>query len=75
MFFEGQGVPQDYVEAHLWIELAASREFGDTGKRYTDMLDRVGERMTPQHLAEAQQRARERERESRRGLTRAKPMK
>ena len=29
MYDQGQGVPQDYVEAHKWINLAASRVTGD----------------------------------------------
>jgi TPR repeat protein len=29
MYDQGQGVPQDYVEAHKWINLAASHVTGD----------------------------------------------
>ena len=53
----GQGVPQDYVEAHMWYNLAASlRLTGEFGVRNRD---RVAGRMTPDQIAEAQRRARE----------------
>ena len=33
IYVKGQGVPQDYVEAHKWVNLAASRSTGDDQKR------------------------------------------
>jgi len=30
MYRDGRGAPQDYVQAHLWFNLAASRVTGDT---------------------------------------------
>ena len=59
MCYQGQRVPQDYVEAHMWLELAASRASGDDQKRYADARDLVAKKMTPQQIAEAQRRARE----------------
>ncbi len=41
-----QGVPQDYVQAHMWFNLAAA----------TKALDTVAKRMTPAQIAEAQLR-------------------
>ena len=57
----GQGVPQDYVQAHKWINLSASRM--TPGKE--DALDSrsardtVAELMTASQVAEAQRLARE----------------
>ena len=55
----GRGIPQDYVEAHIWFNLAAAQSselFRDT---YMALRDGVAEQMTPEQLAEAQRRARE----------------
>jgi uncharacterized protein len=55
MYGLGQGVPQDYVIAHMWFNLAAARGYKDAaGNR-----DKVGARMTPAQIAEAQRLARE----------------
>ena len=54
--FQGSGqLPQDYVLAHMWLNLAASQ--GDEyGIKVRDLLE---EHMTPAQLAEAQRLARE----------------
>lgn len=50
----GNGTPQNFVEAHKWYNLAASR-----GHRHAaDARDAVAQRMTTQQIAEAQQAAR-----------------
>ena len=60
---DGQGVPQDYVESHKWFNLAASRMSAANQQQLTDARARLESRdavatlMTPQQLAEAQQRA------------------
>ena len=51
----GQGVPQDYVEAHKWYNLAASRG-ADTARNNRDI---IAERITSEQIAEAQRQARE----------------
>ena len=56
-YYSGWGVPQDYVEAHKWRNLAASRTSTENRKRYGDARDEVAEKMTPQQIADAQQRA------------------
>ena len=60
MYHNGQGVPQDDVEAHKWYNLAASRfppgENRDTATKYRD--DVLAKKMTPEQLADAQRRAR-----------------
>ena len=32
MYDDGEGVPQDYVQAHMWCNLAASRRTGEDGE-------------------------------------------
>ena len=59
MYFKGQGVPQDYVQAHMWMNLAASRARGSDQKTYADARDALARIMTPAQIAEAQRRARE----------------
>ncbi len=60
MYFLGQGVPQDYVQSHMWYNLAASRfppgEGRDLAVRNRDI---VAEKMTPAQISEAQKLARE----------------
>jgi len=51
----GLAVPQDYVQAHLWFNLAAAQ--GDESAR--EGRDIIGLRMTPARIAEAQKLARE----------------
>ena len=59
MYSEGLGVLQDFVEAHRWYNLAASRLTGDQREEAATDRDAVAERMTPADLSEAQRRARE----------------
>jgi TPR repeat protein len=55
MYANGQGVPQDYVLAHMWFNLAAAQ--GDpNGKGLRDL---VAKSMTSEQIAEAQRMARE----------------
>jgi uncharacterized protein len=51
----GRGVPQNYVRAHMWFNLASAQ--GDKGAaKARDSLARV---MTPDQIAEAQKLAAE----------------
>jgi hypothetical protein len=62
MYFHGDGVRQDYVQAHKWYNLAASRyPATDTERRDEAVKNRdiVAARMTPVEIAEAQKLARE----------------
>ena len=54
LFAKGLGAPQDYVEAHKWFNLAASR--GEEAA--VEERDALTARMTPDQVAEAQARAR-----------------
>jgi uncharacterized protein len=55
MYFFGKGVPQDYVSAHMWSNLAAAGGNKDAAKS----RDAVAAMMTPAQIAEAQKLARE----------------
>jgi uncharacterized protein len=54
MYKEGKGVPQDYVYAHMWFNLAAEQNPGSTRAR-----DDIASKMTADQIAQAQQLARE----------------
>jgi TPR repeat protein len=55
MYFAGRGVPQDYVMAHMWLNLAvANGNDVAAGAR-----DTVSAKMTAAQIAEAQKLARE----------------
>ena len=55
LFVQGLGTPQDYIEAHKWFNLAASR--GET--EALRERDALAEKMTAEERAEAQKLARE----------------
>jgi TPR repeat protein len=62
MYHNGQGVPQDYVLAHMWLNLAALR-FPASEKKNQEMANKdrdiTASEMTPDQIAEAQRLARE----------------
>jgi hypothetical protein len=55
MYRKGQDVPQDYVEAHKWFNLATAAGDADAAK-YRDLTVKL---MSPAQIAEAQRLARE----------------
>jgi uncharacterized protein len=55
LYFEGFGVPQDYLQAHMWLNLAAAQG-NERGRMNRDM---VAAKMTPSQIEEAQRLARE----------------
>ena len=55
MYEAGRGVPQNYVLAHMWFDLAAARGF----RRAAELRDLSVDHMTPEQVAEAQKLARE----------------
>ena len=58
MYEKGQGVPQDFILAHMMYNLAAAQESGNDN--YPGMRRKsLEERMTPAQIAEAQKLARE----------------
>lgn len=54
-YLQGLGVLQDYVEAHKWFNLAASRGAAEAVAE----RDALADKMTPAHVARAQELARE----------------
>jgi TPR repeat protein len=54
MYVLGWGVTQDYVQAHMWYNLAAARGMKIAGK----VRDLLAEQMTPEQIAKAQKLAR-----------------
>jgi len=55
----GRGVPQDYVEAQMWFNIAVASFKGEKPDPAAENRDRVAAKMTPAQIAEAQKRARE----------------
>ena len=53
-FAKGLGVPQDYILAHMWLNLAAGRGSAEAARE----RDGLAANMIPQHIASAQERAR-----------------
>ncbi len=60
MYSEGKGVPQDYAQAHMWFNLAASRyPPGEDRDMAVNNRDIVAKWMTPAQISEAEKLARE----------------
>ncbi len=60
MYSNGRGVPQDYVQAYMWYNLAASRlPPGEKRDIAVKSRDDVAEKMNPAQISEAQKLARE----------------
>ena len=58
-YYNGEGVPEDAVQAHMWVTLAASRLTGEDRDQAVGSRDMTANLMTPEQLAEAQRLARE----------------
>lgn len=58
-YYLGRGVVQNYVKAHMWMNLAAARANGDDQKRYADLRAEVVGKMTAPQIEEAQRLAQE----------------
>ena len=54
LYLQGLGAPQDYVLAHMWFNLSASRGEAEALRE----RDALAAKMTPQQIASAQERAR-----------------
>jgi TPR repeat protein len=57
LYAEGHGVPQDYVSAYMWLNLAEAQE--GPNAYFGGLRDKVALFMTPAQIAEAQKLARE----------------
>jgi len=65
-YVRGEGVPQDYVQAHFWFNLAASGTFAEKSRLANDpqtsaatAREEVASKMTLAQIAEAQRMVRE----------------
>jgi uncharacterized protein len=58
MYRYGEGVPQDYVTAYVWFNLAASNQEEPWAKIIRDLRDNLSELMTPSQIEEGQRCAR-----------------
>ena len=58
LYVLGQGVAPDYAEGYKWFEIAASHGSGAERLEYIQNRDAVALLMTPEQIADAQQRAR-----------------
>jgi len=54
-YLGGQGVPQDYIQAHMWFNLAGAGGF----TKSVELRDTVAGKMTLQQIADAQRLARD----------------
>ena len=59
MYKIGEGVPQDYVEAHKWLNIAGTKKSGPVSELRRKARDKLARKMTPAQIAEAQRLARE----------------
>ncbi len=60
MYAVGEGVPQNSVQAHVWINLAALKlPPGERRDKTGEVRDIVAKTMTPAQISEAQKLARE----------------
>ena len=57
LYADGKGVPQDYLEAYFWLNLAAARSTGKEQERFDKSRDEAAAKLTPDDLSKAQQRA------------------
>lgn len=55
MYFEGQGVLQDYVTAHMWANIAAV----NGSEMAPELRNAIAKRMTPAQIHAAQKRAKD----------------
>ena len=59
MYGTGEGVPQDYAQAHMWLNLAANHPSGEEREETVEGRDLVAGRMTAEQVTEAQRLASE----------------
>ena len=55
-YYHGEGVPQDYVEAHKWVNLSTVDGLDSEAVKSRDL---IANKMTAEQIAEAQKLARE----------------
>jgi len=55
MYSKGEGVPEDYIQAYVWLNIAAAN--GDVQAK--EWKAEMAEKMTKEQIAEAQKLSRE----------------
>ncbi len=55
MYFEGEGTPKDFAQAHLWFSLAAANEVEKAAK----LRDKAAKKLSPEELAASEAAVRE----------------
>ena len=58
MYTQGRGVPQDFIRAHMWFNVAAAALSGDEGKAAMKNRDHVASQMTAAQIGQAEVMAR-----------------
>ena len=58
MYTQGRGVPQDFIRARMWFNVAAAALSGDEGKAAMKNRDHVASQMTAAQIGQAQEMAR-----------------
>ncbi|MBF0160549.1 MAG: SEL1-like repeat protein [Magnetococcales bacterium] len=60
MYYNGDGVPQNYIQAHMWLNLAAAQGHPNAKKMRDSLTEKpfFGQaKMTPEQIAQAQELA------------------
>ena len=58
MYAQGRGVPQDFVRAHMWFNVAAAALTGDERKAAIKNRDNVASQLTAVQIGKAEEMAR-----------------
>lgn len=58
LYTQGRGVPQDFVRAYMWFNVAAAALSGDEGKAAMKNRDHVASQMTAEQIGKAQEMVR-----------------
>ena len=59
MYDRGEGVPQNYLQAHVWANLTASRLTGPEREKAVEVRDIVAKLLSKSELGRAQRMAEE----------------
>jgi len=58
MYYNGQGVLQDYTLAYMWFNLCSVSSFPEHGEGCVENRNEVEKKMTPSQIEKAQEMAR-----------------
>ncbi len=57
-YYDGRGVPQDYVLAYMWVDIAVANADKSKQKTYIEIRELVAKQMTIGQVDDAKERAR-----------------